>query len=89
LLALLFTFISSFLSQISYSHFLQLTLSTLAILGAMVACLAPMPSPLGGLIDYVKQYAARKPVLRKYFKSCLKDVKLKASVELQGHDKWR
>jgi len=48
-----------------------------------------MPSPLGGLIDYVKQYAARKPVLRKYFKSCLKDVKLKASVELQGHDKWR
>ena len=45
------------------------------------------PSFVERQIERVKQYAARQGLLRWLFKEWLKDVRLAASVELEGHDK--
>lgn len=68
---------------------LQLILSSLIsiILLGLLLTLVGLNQQL--MVEKIKQYAARKAILRKIFKCWLRDVKLKASVELKAHEKWK
>ena len=81
---------STFFTAITYEVFLQVITYIFGIIGAVMVCFSPnFPNPMSYLTEKFKQYAIRRSFMRKVFRSYLRDVKLKASVELKAHDKQR